>query len=71
MDIPNKKDDRGWRELRNQINESYPLQRDQMAKYATQRKHQIERRILELQDRPANADRDTLIQELRTEMEQL
>ncbi len=71
IDIPDERDDRGWRKLAASINETYSMQRDGMAKLDTRRKHQIERRIIELQERPANADRDELILELQTELKEL
>lgn len=69
--IPDERDDRAWRKLAASINESYPMQRHGMAQLDTRRKHEIERRIIELQQRPCNADRDALILELQDELKEL
>lgn len=69
--VPAKRDDNGWIQLREYINEWQGMYRDRKAEADVRRKHEIERRILELQGRPENKERDRLIKELREELDQL
>ena len=66
-----KRDDNGWKELRQHIDEQRDFHRVRNAQLDTRRKHELEKRIAELQRKPENKERDELINCLRDELESL
>ena len=69
--VPAKRDDNGWKQLRKYVNERHCQYRTLEAESNTRKKHEIERRIQEIQDRPKNKDREQLVKKLHEELEQL
>jgi len=69
--IPPKRDDVAWHELREYVTARYRSHVDGRAEAYTRRKHEIERRIIELQSRAENKERDRLIKDLRDELESI
>ena len=67
--IPPKRDDAAWKELYEYVTERYRASRDGDAEASTRRKHEIERRIQELENRTPNKERDRLIKDLREELD--
>jgi hypothetical protein len=69
--IPPKRDDVAWGELRDYVTARYQSHCDGRAEASTRRKHEIERRIIELQSRDESKERDRLINNLREELESI
>lgn len=70
-EIPPRTDERAWDEMR-RIGEGLHDEREARRRpLIVQRIHEIERRMLELQTRPPNADRDRLIAKARADIEWL
>ena len=69
--VPPKRDENSWKDLREYINDRRELYRDRKAQIDIRRKHELERRIVELQLRPENKVRDGLIKKLREELENI
>lgn len=69
--VPPKSDNNGWKQLRQYIDECRDSHRDRKAQLDTQRKHELEKRIAELQRKPENKERDGLINRLRGELESI
>ena len=60
-----------WKELRDYVTERYRANFDGRAEARTRRKHEIERRIQELQSRTENKERDRLIKDPREELDSI
>ncbi len=69
--IPPQRDDAAWKELRDYVTARYRTHFAVRAEASTRRKHEIERRILELQSRSDNKERKRLIQILRDELDSI
>lgn len=70
-EVPPKRDDTAWGNLRDRIRESRARHSDSQSMLDTKKKHKIERRIIELESRPENAERSRLIKDLRDELQAL
>lgn len=69
--VPPKRDDSGWAQLRATVRESRMLTSDAQRVTGTRRKHEIEQRIIQLESRPASAERNRLVKQLRDELDDL
>ena len=69
--VPPKRDDNGWKQLRQYIDERRDFNCDRKAQLDTRRKHELEKRIAELHRRPENKERDGLINRLLDELESI
>jgi hypothetical protein len=68
IEIPPKHDVRAWEKLRLQVEQFSTAAADERVKETVRRRHDLEQRIRELEDRPRNAGRDALIKQLRKEL---
>lgn len=60
-----------WGELRDYVTARHQSHYDGRAEASTRRQHEIERRLIELQSRVENKERDRLIRNLREELESI
>jgi hypothetical protein len=65
IEIPPKRDLRAWSRLREQVVTVHAAAIESQLKASVRRRHDLEQRICDLEQRPPNSGRDALIKELR------
>ena len=68
IELPKKNDTAGWKQLQGWCEDRQKAIRDQNDQTQTRRRHEIEKRILELQSRPSNPDRERRIKALQKQL---
>jgi hypothetical protein len=71
ISIPPKRDVDEWKQLRRYVIERRTSLVEQQSEQNTHRKHDIERRIRDLENRPKNKQRNSLIKQLQDELANL
>jgi hypothetical protein len=65
IEIPPKRDVRAWNRLREQVVTVHAAAIQSQLNVSVRRRHDLEQRIRDLEQRPSNPGRDALIKELR------
>jgi hypothetical protein len=66
--MPPKRDVAAWNRLREQVSQLHIAAAEDRFKESVRRRHDLEQRIRELENRPTNPGRDALIKELRAQL---
>jgi len=68
IEMPPKRDVAAWNRLREQVSQLHIAAAEDRFKESVRRRHDLEQRIRELENRPTNPGRDALIKELRAQL---